>query len=680
MVVLESKVEPVALEAKKAKYANKIKKAKGALVGAKRKNEEDIIVTAPPQEEVKAKKPKKERSILKDESVGGQQTPSRKKSVKIDDEVEVNEVEGKEKVKKKKKKEQLEGKIKDKTEKKKFKKKGKDGEEEKPFAKLDKKGTREKQKKDKSERKAKKIELGVYNMSTEAKRLWEEVRDEEKMKGNEQKKFKLTADLHKLVKGNIKKIIFAHDTVRVIECLMAMGSDEMKEEIFQELKVDILEMAKSKYASFFVMKLLRYGSKEQKQHVMKSMVGQVARLMKHKTAGVVVELAYNDYADAATRNSMLQEFLGPEFRLFKEKEVRTVAELIAKHPEKKDEIIKHLGTNVEVLVQKGTFNHSLVHTVLHNYLAVTEGKRRADCVESLRDQLIHMLHSRDGAMASLLCLWHGTTKDRKAIIKSLKTFVEKTCYEEFGHLVLMGIFDTVDDTKLVGKAILGELGESFTKIMASKFGLRVVKYLVAGRDSTYTYPDQVRLMEMGDGNAQSKKDPAVRRKELVEVVAPSIFKWLAEQLQSGLFIPATTITFTCLLNHLPAGKELSGVWALLAEEACKPWTQGDGMPNIVENTASNMLLKKVILKDKERHARGEEMFAQVLLSTVDQTGLDSWLGCNRGSFVLVYCWETAVEEVQAKVKDLVTAALLVKLRRMAGTLTGAKILLGKLTG
>ena len=95
---------------------------------------------------------------------------------------------------------------------------------------------------------------------------------------------------------------------------------------------------------------------------------------------------------------MVQEFLGPEYRLFKEKEVRTVAELIAKHPEKKDDLIKHLGANVDVLVQKGTFNHSLVHTVLHNYLAVTDGKRRADCIESIRDQLIHMLHSRWGVI------------------------------------------------------------------------------------------------------------------------------------------------------------------------------------------------------------------------------------------------------------------------------------------
>ena len=467
MVVLEAKVESVAAE-KKAKYSAKVNKAKG--LKAKRKaDEEETIVTAPQLVQSGSKKIK--TAPKPDNSVGGQQTPNKKKSLKFQEEVEVKEIE--EKPQKKKKKEKLEGKINDKKEKI-FKKKKKEGDgEKKPFVKLDKKGTREKQKKDKSERRTKKlkekgVELDVYNLGMEAKKIWEELRDEDKMKENEQKKVKLASELHALVKGNIKKIIFAHDTVRVVECLMAMGDEAVKESIFQEMKEDIVEMSKSKYASFFAHKLLRYGSKEQRAHTIKALMGKVAKLMKHKTAATVVELAYNDYADAATRNSMLQEFLGPEFRLFKEPTVRTVGELIAKHPEKKEEIIKNMGANVEVLIQKGTFNHSLVHTVIHNYLAVTEGKRRSDCIESLRNSLVHMAHSRDGAMAAMYCLWHGTAKDRKAIIKSFKTFIEKTCYEEFGHMVLMAIFDTVDDTKLVGKAVLGELAECLTKVSISK--------------------------------------------------------------------------------------------------------------------------------------------------------------------------------------------------------------------
>merc|ERR1712223_594152 len=512
--------------------------------------EENIVTWAPP---VQSGSKKIKTAPKPDKSVGGQQTPDKKKkSLKFQEEVEVKEIE--EKPQKKKKKEKLEGKINEKKEKI-FKKKKKEGDgEKKPFVKLDKKETREKQKKDKSERRTKKlkekgVELDVYNLGMEAKKIWEELRDE-------QKKVKLASELHALVKGNIKKIIFAHDTVRVVECLMAMGDEAVKESIFQEMKEDIVELSKSKYASFFAHKLLRYGSKEQRAHTIKALMGKVAKLMKHKTAATVVELAYNDYADAATRNSMLQEFLGPELRLFKEPTIRTVGELIAKHPEKKEEIIKNMGANVEVLIQKGTFNHSLVHTVVHNYLAVTDGKRRSDCIESLRNSLVHMAHSRDGAMAAMYCLWHGTAKDRKAIIKSFKTFIEKTCYEEFGHMVLMAIFDTVDDTKLVGKAVLGELAECLTKVMQDKYGLRVVKYLFAGRESAYTYPDVIEIMKKGDGNENSKKEMGVRRSELLESIAPAVLKWLASHLQSGLFIPPTTITFTCLLNHLPANNYL----------------------------------------------------------------------------------------------------------------------------
>jgi len=612
---------------------------------------------------VSPKKAKKEKSILKakNENEGGE-----KKSLKFNETVKVREIA---KAPKKGKKEKLDEKIKDK---KLFKKKDKKGEEKKPFEKLDKQQTRDKQKKEKAERRAKKQQQEVFDIGVQAKKIWEEVRKED---CPEQKKTKLTTELHSLVKGNIKKIIFAHDTVRVVECLMALGTQEIKDELYVELKDHIIEMAKSKYATFFVQKLLRYGSKDQKSAVMKAMDGRTAKLMKHKIAGVVVELAYNDYANAEQRNCMLQEFLGPEYRLFKEPEVRTVEELLAKHPEKKEEMVKNLKANVDILIQKGCFNHSLVHTVIHNYLSVADGKKRSECIESLRDCLIHMIHSRDGAMAALYCLWHGANKDRKSIVKSLKTFVEKTACEEYGHMVLMAIFDTVDDTKLVGKAIIGELCENFVTIIQNKFGLRVVKYLVAGRDKAYTYPDALTIMQKGDGNEHSKKDPVVRRKELAEAASGSILSWLAERLLAGLYDPPSTITFTCILNHLPHSEQLSKVWGLLAEEASKPFVEGEATPNIIENTASNMLLKKIILKDKERNKLGVETFSKVLLSTVDQDGVEAWLGCNRGAFVLVYCWETEIEEIQSLVKD--------KIKPLAQTLRkqkhkGASILAEKL--
>lgn len=92
--------------------------------------------------------------------------------------------------------------------------------------------------------------------------MWETVRRDD---CPEAERARLLKELHASVKGNVKKLIFAHDTVRVIECLVAKGDDALKEQIFQEMKGDVIEMAKSQYAYFFVVKLIKYGSKDQRK-------------------------------------------------------------------------------------------------------------------------------------------------------------------------------------------------------------------------------------------------------------------------------------------------------------------------------------------------------------------------------------------------------------------------------
>ena len=604
---------------------------------------------------------KKDKKVLKSKKENAEKEGKKDKKV-LKSKKENTEKDGKKKAK-------LVNKISDK--KTNLQSKGKKG-EEKPFVKLDKQQTRDKQKKDKADRKAKKLEQSIYDIGTQAKRLWEEVRKDD---CPEEKKIKLVSELHSVLKGNMKKLIYAHDTVRVVECLMATGTQEIRDSIYEELKDDVIEMSKSKYAHFFVQKILNYGSKEQRAAVMKVFEGNVAKLMKHKIAGMVVELAYNDWANATQKISMLQEFLGPEYRMFKEPELRTVEEIVTKYPEKKSELVKNMGANVDVLIQKGCYNHSLVHTVIANYLAVVEGKRRSEVIEALRETLVHMIHSRDGAMAALHCLWHGSTKDRKSIVKSLKTFVEKTACEEYGHLVLLAIFDTVDDTKLVGKAIVGELLENVDAVIENKYGLRVIKYLMAGRDKTYTYPEVLTKLEKGDGNENSKKDPAVRRKELREAASGPLVSWLEKRLICNLFDPPATITLTCIFNNLPPSDQLCQVWNTLAEEAAKPFLAGDDEPNIIENTAGNMLLKKIIIKDKERHANGNKTFSEILLKNTDVDSVESWLNCNRGALVMVYCWETEIQEIQELVREKVKPLekTLKKQKHKGGTILQEKL-------
>lgn len=240
----------------------------------------------------------------------------------------------------------------------------------------------------------------------------------------------------------------AHDTVRVIECLMAKGDAGIRDAIYEELKEDIVPIAKSKYGNFIIQKLLNYGTNEQKQKVMKSFEGRVAELTKHKTANVVVTLAYNDIAKASQQNRYLQEFFGPEYRICKEEDLKSSIDIVKKYPKKEGGIRKALAENCSILISKGCYNQNIVHSVFNDYMQllnfiinrpkVSENLKeendvktddvadkepvdfsskartaRAEFIAQLRDVCVHILHSREGARVTMNSLWHGSAKDRK---------------------------------------------------------------------------------------------------------------------------------------------------------------------------------------------------------------------------------------------------------------------------
>lgn len=71
--------------------------------------------------------------------------------------------------------------------------------------------------------------------------------------------------------------------------------------------------------------------------------------------------------------------------------------------------------------------------------------------ESLQEHVAHIVHTREGAKAAAYTIWHSSTKGRKTVMKLLKPFLHSLVKEEYGHLVLLAMFDSIDDTKLVGK-------------------------------------------------------------------------------------------------------------------------------------------------------------------------------------------------------------------------------------
>ena len=108
-----------------------------------------------------------------------------------------------------------------------------------------------------------------------------------------------------------------HDASRIIQCILKYGSAEHRELIANELKGNFVVLAQNHYAKFIVSKVLAYCSNSQRASVMSEFHGKVRKLIRHKEASVIIDEAYSQYANAAQRLSLMEEFYGPEYALFK---------------------------------------------------------------------------------------------------------------------------------------------------------------------------------------------------------------------------------------------------------------------------------------------------------------------------------------------------------------------------
>ncbi|XP_072023849.1 pumilio homolog 3-like [Amphiura filiformis] len=538
-----------------------------------------------------------------------------------------------------------------------------------------------------------------YDLSQRSKQIWGQVREG---KCSPVTRAKLLEELYGLIKGKAKELVKAHDTVRVIECCVQYGNEQQKQAIFDEVKDDMLELCKSKYAKFYVLKVLKYGTRQQRDFVIKSFYGNVCKLVQHSIAAEVVENAYNNWANAQHRSALLEEFYGAKYAIFKEPGVHTLGDILAKHPESKQSILDHMLSVLTPLVEKSVIKHTIVHKALLDFLTHASINMRAELIQMMREIVVQILHTHDGAKAAMYCFWFGTTKDRKHIIKSFKTYVERICKEEFGHRVLLALFDVVDDTKLVSKVIIEEMMQSASALAQDQYGRKVLLYLLTPRNPTHFHPDVVKLLQGGDNNPNSKKDVSARRKELLEAASPALLQLVTTETKEMMISKSNSQLMLAVLEHSIGDKAdaFQAISDLAAEDftpspAFDAGEQGmtekknkkeilaekmerESVMHVVEHPSAHFFIRCLLLQEKahlEKHPdTTSPLFSDTLLNTVSVDKLRSWLGSNRSAFVLVSLAESPRKSVQ---EQIISALKPVKKTLKTSTHSGGKTLYAK---
>ena len=362
----------------------------------------------------------------------------------------------------------------------------------------------------------------------------------------------LIVELFDIITGRVKDFVLKHDSGRVIQTALKYGNLDQRKMIARELKGEYRGLAESRYAKFMIGKLLVHGDDEIRDLVIPEFYGHVRRMMKHPEAAWILDDVYRGAATAKQKATLLREWYGAEFAIFRpEKDYKPQSDLkvlLTENPEKRAPIMRSLFELINQLVQKKTIAFSMLHdAMLQYYLNVVPGSEEAtEFVELLKgdeegDLLKNLAFTKSGSRLVSLALAYSSAKDRKLLLKTYKNTIETLAFDANGHQVLLAAYDVIDDTVLTAKSIFSEFltkeskqseSEEHADLYAYVTSLNAripILYLFVSKPSSILPAEDIALLKEIHNirSTTSKKDPDIRRKELVKALSPSLLSYIA---------------------------------------------------------------------------------------------------------------------------------------------------------
>ncbi|KKA29527.1 hypothetical protein TD95_003558 [Thielaviopsis punctulata] len=382
------------------------------------------------------------------------------------------------------------------------------------------------------------------------KKLWERLRRKSHVPPEERKK--LVDELFQIISGRMKVLVLKHDATRAIQTAIKYSTPEQRKQISKELSGSYATLASGRYAKFLVCKLISYSDNEIRDLIVPEFYGKIRKMIHHPEASWTLEDIYRVAATKHQRARILREWYGIEFTLLNNKDEEPTAvlsEILAKEPMKRGPIMKNLHDLINSLIQKNMVGFSMLHDAMLQYFLnlSRDTPEFSEFYELVRgnesgDLLKNMAFTKSGAHLVSLMLTQGTAKDRRAILKTYKDTFVMMSGDVYAYRILLTAFDVIDDTKMTAKAIFPELfGETFDKAADSVLGASqniharmLIMYLLEGTglSTMFTGPkDEVKnlISEVWEQRkVTSKKDPEVRRKELVAAMSPQLLQAITD--------------------------------------------------------------------------------------------------------------------------------------------------------
>ncbi|XP_006651985.1 pumilio homolog 24 [Oryza brachyantha] len=558
-----------------------------------------------------------------------------------------------------------------------------------------------------------------YNLEKELTVLWEKMRCHSV---SNSERSKLVSEALRKMDGKYLEIAGSHVTARVLQTCVKWCSQAERDGIFDALQPELLTLSRKKYAVFLVKKLIKLATKKQFEWFISSLHGRVAKLLRHTIGASVVDFAYQK-ATPPQKRRLLLELYSTELQLFTDltgQKTHSLLDTISNLGLQKSSVLQYMTTVIHPILEKGIVEYPIVHTAVLEYFTIADKTSATDVIRqfiplltqgsSVTDGdepsvapelqkklkakkkrlteplLVRIMNTREGLKIGIACLKHGSAKDRKKIIKSLKGHIMKLALSDCGCIFLISILSIVDDTKLVTKIVIQELTKHLKQLIFDKNGRRPLLQLLHPLCSRYLPPADMACLNYRvpslsskdeasesasegipennvdvatnkekDGSegmqnvSESKKDPLQRRHELL------IKSELAEALIQTCIENAGELLRTNfgkdVLHEVAVGGEdnvLEGVTDriqslhnAIASDAARPKKDTE---HAFDNYHSSRLIRRLVLESPA--------FAAILWNKALEGKCKTWADGHSSKVVAAF-----LESPDSKVKDLAKSEL-----------------------
>ncbi|CAG8675577.1 14483_t:CDS:1, partial [Ambispora leptoticha] len=369
-------------------------------------------------------------------------------------------------------------------------------------------------------------------------------------------------NLYLVMKDHLLGMLHDQKAFDILVNVFHRGRAPIKKSIFARLEGNFLEIAKADNGKRLIEILLKE-PKLKKTKVIRDFFGNAIELLKDDLGSHVVETIYVN-STSEQKTLLISEFYGSEFgNHHNGRSILKLDDIADQNAFQRSEILRVMSRNILGCLNEKTFKHTIIQDIIIEYLTYVQFREDQEITARINRFVAPILHTQKGIHVARLCFYHAREKDHRIMLKSIRSKVPSLCKNQYGHLLIINIFESVKSIDLIRKMVITEIIRNLQNIMENDYGSACLVHLLTGRSTLLPQESMKALSSMDHIRSQaSQQEVEEKMTKLARRMSPTLLQYICKD-PAKFFVNQNTGMLLCVILLYANGNSAKAVNELI---------------------------------------------------------------------------------------------------------------------